>query len=109
LKEVGEATVDDVKNSDAVIFGCPSMGAEQLSDEMETFISKVEAENIAGKPAGAFGSYGWGDGQWMRDFITRLGGIGFFVTEEGMTIKGPPDETELTNCKEYAKKVAESD
>ena len=52
----------DVLNSDAVLFGCPAMGSEELEDsEFEPFFSSVESA-LSGKKVGLFGSYDWGDG-----------------------------------------------
>ena len=52
---------------DAVAFGCPAMGAEQLEEsEFEPMFSDLEG-SLNGKKIALFGSYGWGDGQWMRD------------------------------------------
>ena len=56
---------------DAVAFGCPAMGAEQLEEsEFEPMFSDLEG-SLNGKKIALFGSYGWGDGQWMRDWVER--------------------------------------
>ena len=55
-------------NYEAVAFGCPSMGSEQLEDtEFEPVFTECEAK-LSGKVIGLFGSYGWGDGEWMRNW-----------------------------------------
>ena len=65
--EVTEANADDVLKSDVILLGCPSMGSEVLEEEsMEPFMEEIEG-GLSGKKVGLFGSYGWGDGQWMRD------------------------------------------
>ena len=57
---------------DKIALGCPSMGAEQLEDsEMEPFVEELEPM-ISGKQLLLFGSYGWGDGEWMRDWCQRM-------------------------------------
>ena len=65
LKSVDEARLDDIKDAKAIVLGSPSMGAEELAEEMEPFVSQMENEGVKDKVAGAFGSYDWGDGQWM--------------------------------------------
>ena len=56
---------------DVVAFGCPAMGAEQLEEsEFEPMFSDLEG-SLNGKKVAMFGSYGWGDGQWMRDWGER--------------------------------------
>ena len=58
-------------NYEAVAFGCPSMGSEQLEDtEFEPVFTECEAK-LSGKVIGLFGSYGWGDGEWMRSWEDR--------------------------------------
>ena len=58
----------NVEDYDAIALGCPAMGAEVLEEgEMEPFVTEVEGF-AAGKTIGLFGSYDWGDGQWMRDW-----------------------------------------
>ena len=57
-----------VNDFDAIAFGCPSMGSEQLEDsEFEPMFNDCEA-NLKGKKIALFGSYGWGDGEWMRNW-----------------------------------------
>ncbi|MEA1924717.1 MAG: flavodoxin, partial [Candidatus Altiarchaeota archaeon] len=54
---------------------------------------------------GAFGSYDWGDGQWMRDFVDRLRKGGFRVVGAGLTINLTPDEEGLERCREYGRMI----
>ncbi|NCS91294.1 MAG: flavodoxin [Candidatus Altiarchaeum hamiconexum] len=107
IKLVDNASIDDVKDANAVILGSPSTGAEVLADEMEDFVSQMEKEGIKNKIAGAFGSYDWGDGQWMMDFVERLKKDGFGVVEDGLTIHLTPGDEEKEQCREYGKQIAE--
>ena len=67
VTDISSVSMDDLKEASAFALGCPAMGAEVLEEgEMEPFVTEVEAF-AAGKKIGLFGSYGWGDGQWMRD------------------------------------------
>lgn len=109
LLSVDKATKEDVLNSDAVAFGCPSMGSEELEEtEMEPFICEIEKENINGKPIALFGSYDWGDGQWMRDWEDRMKAVGVNLIEEGLIIRNTPDDEGLKMCRELGKKLGES-
>lgn len=66
--DVASASLDDLKAAKGFAMGCPAMGAEVLEEgEMEPFVCDVEGF-AAGKTIALFGSYGWGDGQWMRDW-----------------------------------------
>ena len=68
LIPAGEFSGSMLGDYDAVAFGCPAMGAEVLEeDEFEPMFTGCEA-GLNGKKIGLFGSYGWGDGQWMRDW-----------------------------------------
>ena len=66
-----EFSADQVSSFDAIAFGCPSMGAEQLEEmEFEPMFSACE-NRLSGKNIALFGSYGWGDGEWMRSWEAR--------------------------------------
>jgi len=93
LKNVSEATIDDV-NCDILCLGCPSMGAEVLEeDEFEPYIASIEPL-ISGKKVALFGSYGWGDGEWMRDFDTRMTAAGATLTCESLIVNESPEGPE---------------
>lgn len=102
-----EADVNELKNLPAFAMGCPAMGAEVLEEtEMEPFVEEVESI-IAGKKVGLFGSYGWGDGQWMRDWVDRMNTAGATVIGgEGIIAQEMPGDEELLNCKELGKILA---
>ncbi|MDF2984674.1 MAG: flavodoxin, short chain [Eubacterium sp.] len=80
VKEVANASVQDVVASDAVALGCPSMGSEVLEEsEMEPFVQSLEALDLKDKPLVLFGSFDWGDGQWMTDWEERMSSLGFYL------------------------------
>jgi flavodoxin short chain len=71
---VSDTTPEDVLANDLIIFGCPAMGAEELEDsEFRPFYDAVMA-NIGDKKVALFGSYGWGDGEWMRNWEAEVAG-----------------------------------
>jgi flavorubredoxin len=83
------------------------MGAEVLEEsEMEPFVSDVE-KFASGKSIGLFGSYGWGDGQWMRDWVDRMNAAGATVLNgEGVICQETPDDAALAACVELGKQLA---
>ena len=91
----------------AFALGCPSMGAEQLEEsEMEPFVEQIEPL-VNGKRILLFGSYGWGDGEWMRDWAKRMKNAGaVLVREEGVTANETPDEEALKECRAAGKDLA---
>ncbi|MEA4816431.1 MAG: flavodoxin [Lachnospiraceae bacterium] len=102
-----EFLADMVSNYDKIAFGCPSMGAEQLEEsEFEPMFVSLE-RRLSGKEIALFGSYGWGDGQWMRDWQDRCDGVGAKVFGgEGLIINEAPDEEGLKKCRELGKTFA---
>lgn len=107
LIPVSQASKDDVLTADAVAFGCPSMGCEVLEEsEMEPFITMIEKENIAKKPLALFGSYDWGDGQWMREWEDRMKNAGVTMVDDGLIVNSTPDDAGLTACRDLGKKLA---
>ena len=70
---VSAITASDALENDLIIFGCPAMGDEELEDaEFKPFYDEVMA-SIGDKKVALFGSYGWGDGEWMRNWEAEVG------------------------------------
>ena len=68
LFTASEFDADKMDQFDAVAFGCPSMGTEVLEeDEFEPMFFSCKPK-LKGKKIALFGSYGWGDGEWMRNW-----------------------------------------
>ena len=92
---------------DAVAFGCPAMGAEQLEEsEFEPMFSDLEG-SLNGKKIALFGSYGWGDGQWMRDWENDCGNAGISLVAPGVICCDAPDDAALEACRALGKALAE--
>lgn len=92
---------------DVVAFGCPAMGAESLEEsEFEPMFSDLERQ-LKGRKIALFGSYGWGDGQWMRDWYSRCVDNGATLFgDEGLIVNETPDEAAETVCKELGQELA---
>ena len=87
--------------------GCPAMGAEQLEeDEVEPMFAGLE-DSLGGKKIALFGSYGWGDGQWMRDWVERAQGDGAQVLNgEGLICNEAPDDDVQAACRKLGADLA---
>ena len=84
---------------DAIAFGCPSMGAEQLEEsEFEPMFTACESK-LSGKRIALFGSYGWGDGEWMRDWEARCKGDGAVLVCDSVICNEMPDGDALAACR----------
>ena len=86
--DVSTADMDALKASSVFAMGCPAMGAE-------------------GKKIALFGSYGWGDGQWMRDWVDRMTSAGATVINgEGVICQEAPDDDAVAACESLGKQLA---
>ena len=87
--------------------GCPAMGAEQLEEsEFEPMFSSVKG-SLGGKKVALFGSYGWGDGDWMRIWEDDCGDAGITLACESVICNEAPDNGALASCKAMGKQLAE--
>ena len=87
--------------------GCPAMGAEQLEEsEFEPMYQDLRG-SLSGKPVGLFGSYGWGDGQWMRDWCERAKEDGAqLFSDEGLICNETPDDDVQAACRKLGADLA---
>ena len=91
---------------DAIAFGCPSMGAEQLEEtEFEPMFSACEA-GLAGKKIALFGSYGWGDGEWMRTWEETCTADGAVLACDSVICNEAPDDEAQEACRSLGKALA---
>ena len=97
--EVSSFSAADVANYDAFAFGCPAMGAEELeSDEFEPVWDECVPE-LKGKTVALFGSYGWGDGEWMRNWEEDCAANGISLASESVICNDAPDDEAMEACK----------
>ena len=97
--ETNGFTADKVAEFDAIAFGCPAMGAEVLEEsEFDPMFTSVEG-SLSGKKIVLFGSYGWGDGQWMRDWEERCKSAGAQLACDSVMANNTPDDDVLEECK----------
>lgn len=94
----------DLESYDAIAFGCPAMGAEVLEEsEFEPFFSSMESR-LSGKKVAIFGSYGWGDGEWMRNWEERVKNQGItLVGGKGLIANEMPNADALEACRQLGK------
>ena len=97
----------DISSFDGVAFGCPAMGDEELEDSVFQPVFEACEPKLAGKKVALFGSYGWGDGEWMRDWEARMQQAGANVIGgEGVICQETPDQEALEKCEELGKNLA---
>ena len=102
--QFGEGQMADC---DAIAVGCPSMGSEQLEDsEFEPMFNSCEG-NLSGKKIALFGSYGWGDGEWMRNWEEQCTSDGAVLVTESVICNEAPDDDAQAACAALGKALAE--
>ena len=88
-----------VTGCDVILLGSPAMGDEILEDTMEEFYTGIEG-SLNGKKVAIFGSYDWGDGQFMRTWEDRVRAAGAtIVNDAGFTANLEPNDTELVELR----------
>ena len=107
LRQVSATTTEEVLACDAIALGCPAMGAEVLEEaEFEPFFTQLEG-SLGGREVALFGSYGWGEGQWGRDWWERAQGSGALLGgDEGLIVNEAPDADGLEQCRSLGASLA---
>ena len=99
VQDVSSASPSDLEGEAVFALGCSAMGDEELDEgEMEPFVQEVE-KFASGKKIGLFGSYDWGDGQWMRDWADRCRAAGADLANEGVIANLSPNDAEAEDCR----------
>lgn len=105
--QVSDFPTNRIGEFNKIAFGCPAMGAEELDpDEFEPVFSGLESQ-LADKKVALFGSFDWGDGEWMRTWQDRItGDKASLFNEEGLTVHLTPDENDLKTCTDFGTNFA---
>ena len=99
-------SADRAADYDAFAFGCPAMGSEVLEEmEFQPMFDEVK-RSLGGKSAALFGSYGWGDGEWMRGWEKDCDDSGIRLVCESVTCCEAPDDAALDACRALGKELA---
>ncbi len=108
IRQVSDITPEQALAYDALALGCPAMGAEVLEEsEFEPFFTRLEG-SLGGRKVALFGSYGWGDGQWMRDWQARAEAAGALLCGgEGLIAHEAPDDDAQDACRALGRSLAE--
>lgn len=95
LKDVNQATKDDITNADVVALGCSVAGVEELEPaEFLPFYESIK-DDLKGKEVALFGSYGWGGGQMFEEWKDDLTAFGAIINQEPLAILEAPDNEEV--------------
>ena len=103
-----EFTPDLAAGYEKLAFGCPSMGSEVLEEsEFEPMFESVKG-SLGGKVIALFGSYGWGDGEWMRNWEDDCRSLGCRMAADPVIVCGTPDDAGAAECAALGKALAEA-
>ncbi|MBR6951268.1 MAG: flavodoxin domain-containing protein [Oscillospiraceae bacterium] len=93
----------EMAGCDAVAFGCPAMGAEELEDTVFLPVYEACRPKLGGKKVAFFGSYGWGDGEWMRTWEDQAKDAGIILACDSVLCNEAPDEEGVAACRALGK------
>ena len=103
---IDKVSINDIKNDEILVLGCSSMGNEELEEsEFAPFIESLK-DIGNGKKALLFGSYGWGDGEWMRNWEEQMKEYGFEIPLEPVIVNEMPEGSEEERCISFGKEIA---
>ncbi len=105
LSTADEADAKAVLSCDVLALGSPAMGSEELEDSMENFFSGIEG-SLSGKNVVLFGSYDWGDGQWLQTWEDRVKAAGATLIAESVKAHTAPEEADVEACKALGRKIS---
>ncbi len=105
--EVSSFQAEQMGDYDAIAFGCPSMGDEELEDTEFAPVFEACESALSGKKIGLFGSYGWGDGEWMRNWEAKCREDGANLEQDGVICNEEPDDEAKEACQELGRALAQ--
>ena len=106
LLTAAEFDADMMGSFDAIAFGCPSMGSEELEEEEFAPMFDACEAKLSGKKIALFGSYGWGDGEWMRTWEERCIGAGAVMACDFVICNEAPDADAVKACEQLGAALA---
>ena len=96
---VSSFDIGNINNYSKLALGCPAMGAEVLEEsEFQPFYDSIRG-SLTGKKVALFGSYDWGDGEWMRNWQEDVSSAGASLVKDGLIANLTPDDKALDECK----------
>lgn len=99
-------SADQVDTYDVIAFGCPSMGSEELEEsEFQPMFDSV-VDQLDGKKIALFGSYGWGDGEWMRNWEETCKSHGALIACNSVICNDAPDDDAQNACRAMGEAIA---
>ena len=107
LVELANISVADIKDEEVIILGSPASGTEEIEEtQVEPFVKSLEG-NIQGKKVALFGSWGWGEGEYIKELEERIKSYGGVMVGESLTVMESPEGEDEDKCVEFGKLIAQ--
>lgn len=106
ITECGSFSPDQAAGYDGIALGCPAMGDEELDESKFQPVYDSIKDSLAGKKVALFGSYGWGDGEWMRKWESDIQAAGVTLAADSVIANEAPDDEALAKCRSLGASIA---
>lgn len=107
LVELGNISVNDLNDEKVIILGSPASGTEELEEtQVEPFVQSLEGK-IQGKKVALFGSWGWGEGEYLINLEERIKSYGGEIVGESLSVMESPEGEDEAKCVEFGKLIAQ--
>ena len=107
LVELGNISVNDLNDEKVIILGSPASGTEELEEtQVEPFVQSLEGK-IQGKKVALFGSWGWGEGEYLTNLEERIKSYGGEIVGESLSVMESPEGEDEAKCVEFGKLIAQ--
>jgi flavodoxin short chain len=105
-KQVSDASLEELSGFDVVALGSPSMGSEVVEESEMAPFADAAAPGLKGRKTALFGSYGWGDGEWMRNWTAAMKEAGVLLVDDGLIVHENPNGESAERCVALGAKLA---
>lgn len=107
LVELDNISIDDLNDEKVIILGSPASGTEELEEtQVEPFVQSLEGK-IQGKKVALFGSWGWGEGEYLTNLEERIKSYGGEIVGESLSVMESPEGEDEAKCVEFGKLIAQ--
>ena len=107
LVELDNISIDDLNDEKVIILGSPASGTEELEEtQVEPFVQSLEGK-IQGKKVALFGSWGWGEGEYLTNVEERIKSDGGEIVGESLSVMESPEGEDEAKCVEFGKLIAQ--
>ena len=107
LVELDNTSIDDLNDEKVIILGSPASGTEELEEtQVEPFVQSLEGK-IQGKKVALFGSWGWGEGEYLTNLEERIKSYGGEIVGESLSVMESPEGEDEAKCVEFGKLIAQ--